>query len=82
MNSMTEKRDLDAELIISANFIRALSEKKLSEPTLQMILAIIKDKSTQEREQHYLIRSNITDILNSSKTEQEIIEKLDETFPK
>ena len=56
-----------------------MREKKLSETTIQMISTILEEET--QKEQRYQAISNLTDILNNSQNEQEIIKKLKETYP-
>ena len=79
---MKNKNKTGIDTLIVCKALRTISEKHLSEPTLQLILDIIRDIKTMENEPYYQALSEITDILNSSKTEQEIIKKLNEIFPK
>jgi hypothetical protein len=75
----TSKENKD--LLIAAKFLKMLSEKRTSETTNQQILAIIRDAKTQGKEQYYQTLSNLTDILNNSKNEEEIMQKLNEEYP-
>lgn len=58
-----------------------MKEKNIAETIEQKIFHIIREETTQGSEQRYQAISKITDILNNSKTEQEVIQKLDKEFP-
>jgi uncharacterized membrane-anchored protein YjiN (DUF445 family) len=78
---MIGTREENKDLLIAAKFLKMLSETQISETTSQLILAIIRDAKIQGKEQYYQTLSNLTDILNNSKTEEEIIQKLNEEYP-
>ncbi len=65
----------------SAEITKALLESSLSDSTVLMISSILKEGRTQGRERYTILRQIITDILNNSRTEQEIIQKLRQSFP-
>ncbi|MDD6848800.1 MAG: hypothetical protein PUD53_08550 [Oscillospiraceae bacterium] len=79
--SMTNTNKENINLLTAANFLKAYSEIKMLETTSQQILNIIRDAKTQGKERYYCILINITDILNNSKTEQELIQKLNKAYP-
>lgn len=70
-----------SDILISAQFTKALLETQKSEITSQQILAIVRGAKTQGKEHYYQTLSKLTDILNNSKTEEEIIQKLNKEFP-
>lgn len=78
----TKKEELiTKQAKVSSKLYKMCMKKKISDTMMRTITSIIKEKSTQGSEQRYQAVSNITDILNNSKTEQELIQKLNEAYP-
>lgn len=73
---------IDRDIAISAQFAKALLDFEKSETTSQQILAIIRDAKTQGQERYYQTLSNLTDILNNSQTEEQVIQNLKAHYPK
>ena len=65
----------------SANLYNLCLEKQLSGTTMDQITRITKDNTTVERERRYQMIGRITDMLQESKTEEEFLQKLRESFP-
>ena len=80
MTSNTTNRVKNTTLI-TAKLIKLHSEMHLTETTSQQILSITRDAKTQGKERYYQTLSNLTDILQSSQNEQEVIQKLKQTYP-
>lgn len=66
---------------ITCKALRTISEKNLSETTLQMILDISRYTKTRGEEPYIQSLSKITDILEKATTEQETVKMLKEKFP-
>lgn len=73
---------IENSLRSSAELTKALLESKMSDSLALTITTILKEGRTQGREQYTVLRQTITDILNNSNTEQEIMQKLHQKFPK
>ena len=73
---MVSNIQIDNSLKSSANLTKALLESDLSDSLALTISNILQDGRAQDREQYTILRQTITDILNDSDTEQEIIQKL------
>lgn len=66
----------ESSLRSSAELTKALLESNLSDSLAHTIIVILEEGRTQGKEQYTILRQTITDILNNSKTEQQMLQKL------
>jgi hypothetical protein len=80
MTSLTDKATKNMRKK-SFEMLNVIEEKTRSESTHKKILDILEGETKLGREQRYQAVLKITDILNNSKNEEEITQKLNEEYP-